>query len=102
VADRDRPGEIFIISLISHRTQKPRVEIKLDDVRTQMSADAAVDVARNLFEVSSGAYADAFLYHFLREKLNQPEQVCVSIIGEFRVYREELLQEFRKEQSREG
>ena len=91
---------IWVQSLISHRNQKPRVDIQVGEIHTQMSAVAAVDVARNIFEVAAGAYADAFIFNFLKEKLEQPDGVAVQIIQEFRAYRDELLQEFKKDQEK--
>jgi hypothetical protein len=95
---KDKAQSIFIISLISNRTQKPRVQIEIDDVKTQMSADAAMDVAKNIIEVCMGAYADAFIWHFVKEKLGQQDAVAGQMIQEFREYRDELAKEFRKEQ----
>ena len=51
-------------------------------------------------EVAAGAYADAFIFNFLKEKLEQPDGVAVQIIQEFRAYRDELLQEFKKDQEK--
>jgi hypothetical protein len=99
-ARKKLPGKevIWVQSLISHRNQKPRVDIQLGEIHTQMSVDAAVDVARNLFEVCAGSYADGFLFNFLTEKLGQSREVAAQIIQEFRSYREDLLQEFKKDQ----
>jgi hypothetical protein len=91
-------GVIMVTSLISHRTTKPRIDIQLGELHTQMSADAAMDVAKNIIEVSEGAYADGFIFHFLTEKLNQSTDVAAQIIQEFRAYREELAREFKQEQ----
>lgn len=95
----DLPGVIFVQSLISHRDQKPRIDIQVGDIHTQMDADSAMDLAKNLIECSQGAYADAFIFHFLTEKLNQPGGIAAQIIGEFRDYREKLAEEFRSIQS---
>ncbi len=94
------PGEgvIMIRSLISHRDQKPRIDIQVGEIHTQMDADAAMDVAKNLIECSRGAYADAFIFHFLTEKLDQPRGVAGQTIEEFRDYREQLAREFEKDQ----
>jgi len=96
------PGKdvIWVQSLISHRNQKPRIDIQVGEIHTQLDAAAAIDVARNIFEVCAGAYADAFIFHFMTEKLNQPPEVGAQIIQEFRTYRATLLQEFDKDQEK--
>jgi hypothetical protein len=94
----DAPGVIMITSLISHRTQKPRIDIQVGEIHTQMSADAAMDVAKNIIECATGAYADAFLFHFVEEELKQNKAVAAGLIEGFRLYREELRREFEADQ----
>lgn len=94
----DGKGVIMISSLVSHRTQKPRVDIQIGELHTQMSVDAAIDVARNLFEVCAGAYADGFIFNYLTEKLDQPKENAAAIIEDFRGYRADLAAEFKKDQ----
>ena len=94
-------GVIMIRSLISHRTQKPRIDIQVGEIHTQMSTDAAMDVAKNIIECAMGSYADAFIFHFLTEKLEQPPGVGGQIIQEFREYRDKLAEEFRDENQQE-
>jgi hypothetical protein len=98
------PGKnvIMITSLISHRNRKPRIDIQLGELHTQMDTDAAVKIARDILEVAAGAYADAFLFHFLTGKLDQPDGVAAQIIPEFRQYRDELRREFDAMQKKEG
>ena len=91
-------GVVMIRSLISHRDQKPRIDIQVGELHTQMDADAAMDVAKNIIECAAGAYADAFIFHFLTEKLGQPPETGAAIIQEFREYRETLADEFRQMQ----
>jgi len=95
----DEPGVIMVRSLISHRTTKPRIDIQLGELHTQMDADSAMDVAKNIIEVCEGAYADAFIFHFLTEKLDQHQNVAAAIIQDFRDYREKLTEEFRAMQN---
>lgn len=92
----NEPGVVMVRSLISHRTQKPRIDIQVGDVHTQMDADSALDVAKNLIEVCEGSYADAFIFHFVTEKLNQDQNVAAAIISDFRDYREALAKEFHE------
>lgn len=94
----DLPGVIMIRSLISHRNQKPRIDIQLGEIHTQMDADSAMDIAKNLIEVCEGAYADAFIFHFITERLGQAKETAGHIIEEFREYREKLAEEFRQMQ----
>jgi hypothetical protein len=92
----DLPGVIMVRSLISHRTTKPRIDIQVGDIHTQMDADSAMDVAKNIIEVCEGAYADAFIFHFVTERLSQEMHVGAAIIEDFREYRERLTEEFRQ------
>ncbi len=91
---------IMIRSLISHRNQKPRIDIQVGEIHTQMDADSAMDVAKNIIECCQGAYADAFVFHFVHEKLNQPGGIAAQIIEDFREFRDELAREFRELQQR--
>lgn len=91
----DGPGVIMIRSLISHRTEKPRIDIQVGEIHTQMDADAAMDVAKNLIECCQGAYADAFIFHFLTEQLHQEKSLAAALIEQFRDYREKLALEFK-------
>jgi len=98
----DAPGVVMVSSLVSHKTGKPRVDIQLGEIHTQMSVDAAVDVARNLFEVCAGSYADGFLMNFLKVKLEQPPGVYAQVLNDFREYRAELAEEFKRDQTEES
>lgn len=60
-----------------------------------MDADSAMDLAKNIIECCEGAYADAFIFHFVTEKLGQSGNVATQIIVDFRDYREKLAEEFR-------
>lgn len=91
-------GVVMITSLISHRNQRPRVDIQVGEVHTQVDAETAIDIARNIMEVAVGAYADAFIFNFLTEKIDMGQAQAAGIVGEFRGYREQLLQEFEKRQ----
>lgn len=103
-ARQKMPGDnvIMITSLISHRSQKPRIDMQVGQIHEQLDTDAAVKIARDILEVAAGAYADAFLFNFLTEKLGQSPNVAVQIIPEFRNYREELKREFEGMQKEEG
>ena len=92
----DAQGVIMIQSLISHRDHKPRINIQLGELHTQMEAAAAMDVAKNIIECACGAYADAFIFHFISEKLKQSDSVGLQIIEDFRDYRETLMREFNE------
>lgn len=94
-------GVIMLNSLISHRNKKPRVDIQVGEIHTQMDAPAAVDVAVKLIQVSMGAYADAFVFHFLTEKLEIDTNRVLQVIQEFRDYRISLEEEFETMQAGE-
>ncbi len=90
----DMPGVVMVRSLISHRNQKPRIDVQIHELHTQMDADSAMDLAKNLIECCQGAYADAFIFHFMTTQLDQQPEVAARIIEEFREYRDGLKQEF--------
>ncbi len=90
----DLPGVIMIRSLISHRNQKPRVDIQVGEIHMQMDADAAMDVAHGLIVSSMGAYADSFMWHFLKEKIEIDDGRALQVLEEFRDFREKLKEEF--------
>lgn len=93
------PGEgvVMIRSLISHRNQKPRIDIQVGEIHTQMDSEHAIQVALNILQTASGAYSDGFIFHFLREKIEIDEQRAVQILQEFRTYREDLMSEFMED-----
>ncbi len=88
------PGVVMIRSLISHRNQKPRVDMQVGEVHTQMDAETAMDVGKNLIVCATGVYADSFVWHFLKENIQIDDQPALVVIEEFRDYREKLKQEF--------
>lgn len=94
-------GVILITSLISHRNRKPRIDLQIGRMHTQLDTEAAVKIARDLLHVAAGSYADAFLFNFLTEKIKQDDQTGLRIIEEFRVYRDELAREFEAMQKPE-
>src|SRR5262245_49726548 len=95
-------GVIFVQSLISHRDQKPRVDIQVGEIHTQMDAAAAIHFAMNVIQVATGANADAFVFHFITEQLKPAPQVAAAIIEEFRDYRQKLQDEFERYQEESG
>ena len=92
------PGMVMITSLVSQRTHKPRVDIQIGNAHCQVSSDAAMDIAKNLIEVSQGAFADAFIFNFMTEKIGVDKERAMMVIPEFRDYRMTLAEEFKKEQ----
>jgi len=94
------PGQdvIWVQSLVSHRNQKPRIDLQVGEIHTQMDTSAAIDVAKNILEASYGAYADAFIVNFLQEKVGIDLNSAAMIMQEFRDYRAQLEAEFKKDQ----
>ena len=86
------PGDnvVMVRSLISHRTRKPRIDIQIGELHTQMVADAAMEVALMIIKCAHGAYADAFVFHFLKSELKADDAASASIVEQFRGYRETL------------
>ena len=55
----------------------------------------------NILECCHGAYADGFLWHYLKERVGLPD-AALSVLNDFRVYRGNLQQEFDSYQRKEG
>lgn len=97
-------GNILITSLVSNRNQKPRIDITMDSNRVQMSADEAMNVAKQLIECAQGSYADAFLYHFLLENVfknkhtDENKNLLGHMVADFREFRDKLRLEFEEDQ----
>ncbi len=89
-------GVVMVRSLISHRTQKPRIDIQVGEVHTQVDVDGAMDIAKNIIECAEGSYADGFIFNFMCEKVGLDQERAALVIEEFREYREKLAEEFRK------
>ena len=92
-------GVVMVRSLISHRNQKPRIDIQVGEIHTQMDTDSALDVAKNIIECAMGSYADGFIFNFVTDKLGLDPTGGAIVIQEFRDYREKLAEEFRQLQS---
>lgn len=72
--------------------RQPYVEILLylgkDVTTTQVTPDAAREIARNLFAAAEGAEMDGVLVKFLEERLNQDLETAAVILQDFRNLRE--------------
>lgn len=90
-------GVISIMSLVSHRNQRPRVDIQVGEIHTQMDAEDAIDVGRKLIECASGSYADAFLFHWAKDKTGVGDREASGLLQDFREYREKLEIELKAE-----
>jgi len=94
---------MMVRSLISHRNHKPRIDIQLGEIHTQMNTDSALDVATNIIKCAMGSYADGFIFNFVTEKLGLEPEAGAMVIQEFREYREKLAEEFKRLQdSKDG
>jgi hypothetical protein len=94
----DGPGVIMVSSLISHRNQKPRIDIQVGEIHTQMPVDAAMQFAIHVIRCCSGSFADGFIFHFMKERVGLDDARGAQIIEDFRAYRQELEEEFQKDQ----
>lgn len=99
-------NQILITSLVSNKTQEPRIDITLPSNRIQLSAEEALNVAKQLIECVSGSYADSFLWNFLQEKVfkesnpAETQQKLTMILIAFREFRDKLKQDFDSYQDR--
>ena len=93
----DKKKMILVSSLISHRDHGPRIDITVGEIRVQLSAMEARDLINNLTQCVAAAESDAFIFNFLREKLDQPIEISARLIQEFRDYRDELERQWKNE-----
>lgn len=83
-------GVVSIMSLVSHRNERPRVDMQVGEIHTQMDAEHAIQVGLQLIQVAMGGYADAFLFHWLKERTGVRDQEAAGLLSDFREYREKL------------
>lgn len=102
-------NEILVTSLVSSREKSPRVDITINGTRIQLSADEAMDLAKNIIEVCSGSYADSFIVNFMFEKvfsLNKEDSKelafnkAIMVLEDFREYRDKLALDFKSYQNK--
>ncbi|HET7910020.1 MAG TPA: hypothetical protein VFL19_04880 [Nitrospira sp.] len=88
---------ILVSSIVSHRDKSPRIDITVGEIRVQLSAMEARSLAANILQATAAAESDAFIFNFLRDKLNQSEDIAGVIMIDFRDYRDKLEKEWREE-----
>jgi hypothetical protein len=89
---------ILVSSLVSHRNQGPRVDITVDEIHVQLTAQEARDLVGNILQCVAAAESDAFIYHFITGKLGQAPHIGAQMIQEFRDYRAELEKQWSDDQ----
>ena len=82
---------IWVESLVSHRTGEPLVNVRWGQENGQLSRDEAIQLAHQLIEAAEAAVSDAFLMQFLMQKVGAEPQAAVSILSEFRQFRDSHL-----------
>ena len=81
---------IFVTSLVSSKTLEPRVQIELGDIKTQLSASKAHEIALMILTASEAAVSDAFLVKFMVDKTGAPVDGAMGIIlNDFREFRDQ-------------
>lgn len=84
-------AEILVTSLVSGRTQMPRVEIQMESPRAQLSHLEAIDLALNILQCVTGAQADAFIYQWVHKRIpNAGDTEAVRLMQDFREFRDEI------------
>ncbi len=80
---------IHVSSGYGHNTREPFVMVEADvlDTPLQLSPDDARDLAFNILSAAEAAENDAFLFEFIKQELNQEDRVAVSILVEYRDWR---------------
>lgn len=89
----DGDNVISITSLVSHRTERPRVDIQVGEIHTQVDAQKAIEVGHLLIEGALGGYADAFLFHWAKEKTGIGDPQAAALLSDFREYRDNVKSE---------
>ena len=84
---QDGMKEVLITNLLSSRDKSPRIDVRIDEHHFQFSAAEATRIASHMIETAAASYADAFLFQFAVNELNQEEDTAVAIVREFRKYR---------------
>lgn len=78
---------IWVETLVSHRTGQPLVQIAWYDHTGQLTPAEARDLARNLLDAASIAEADAGLVRFLKERVGLEHNAAGTMLNELREYR---------------
>lgn len=80
--------QITIHSIYGLKSRLPIVSLAIQDTVTQMSPKKAREVALMLLECAEAAEVDAFIYEFTTKNLGAEETAGLSMINEFRKWRE--------------
>jgi hypothetical protein len=80
---------IHVESMVASRDGMPFVVLKWGDERGQLTPDEAREHAHLILEAADAAESDAFIFKFVTEKIQIPEQAA-QILLEFRKFRDQL------------
>lgn len=82
---------IWASGIVSFESQLPFVHIDWGEKKAQFTPDEARAFALTVFEAADSAESDAFLVHWLKDKvhISEPSDYA-GMLNEFRQYRESL------------
>lgn len=86
------PGLIHTRSIVSHRTGRGAVVIEWNDEAGQFDPEDARRFALTILRECDNAETDAFLYSFMKDKVQAEPWVLAGIITDYRKYRAQLEQ----------
>ena len=95
------PSSVLISSLIASKDASPRVDIQFESKvpgHMQMEAEAAIKIGLDIIKVAYGAYIDAFVWNYMKDKVGLDPERCGFVVSDFREYRDKLEIEFKKMQ----
>jgi hypothetical protein len=79
---------IMVTTLVSNRDRSGRVQIEGPNIKAQLSADEARDLAANILQAATFAEADAFLFAWVQQVIGGDEAAAAGLLQEFRQFRE--------------
>lgn len=98
MTNNKEPEMIFVNGIVSVATLMPQVMIEIGEIKTQVSADKATQVALLILDAAASATTDAFLVKFIMDKTGCPADHAVGLmLGEFRAFRDKLREQQFKE-----
>lgn len=89
-------NSIWIETLVSQATGEPRVQIAWYDHSAQMTPEETRAFALQIMEAADAATSDAYLVHWLAEKVQMDKQGQAMLLNEFREYRDKREKEKKK------
>lgn len=85
----DKVSYLNCISIYGAKTRKSLVQVTYENHSFILDPDEARDHGLNLLAVAEASEHDAFLFEFIKNELNQTDQVAAELMSSFREFRAE-------------